>query len=287
MSAWTDKDDEIAQLRAQVDSLSRENGALRQNQALAAATATPIDLDIAPNDRTRRRTDEGRGRGRGRGRNSTVNAINEEDGVGGRVVWVSGDSTPQSVAKQITGAALPSARQRFPVRIHAKYDQNCNTAIKGVVTAQRLLSQRHEIYVGVTPCFRANRNELTLQVMPLASQPQHLDDPASVDLAPTLSVARATDPKVLAGAIAAQARAGTLLTFRAIGAKAVYEMLRAVGVARDYLADDNLGVDLVAFPDFVEVQLDGRAEPTNALRLVVASAAENPFVTDTDPLLGD
>lgn len=60
-------------------------------------------------------------------------------------------------------------------------------------------------------------------------------------------------PQILAGAIAGQARSGSLVVVRAIGAKAVFEMLRAVGVARAYLDDDGLGQDLVCFPDFVEV----------------------------------
>jgi stage V sporulation protein SpoVS len=89
--------------------------------------------------------------------------------------------------------------------------------------------------------------------LPPGSLPPHVADPSVLLSAHLLSVASATDPKVLAGAIAGQARAGSVLAVRAIGAKAVFEMLRAVGVARDYLRDDRHGQDLVCFPDFVEV----------------------------------
>lgn len=85
-----------------------------------------------------------------------------------------------------------------------------------------------------------------------------------------------TDPKSLAGAIAAHARCGNTLSIRAIGANAVFEMLRSVGVARSYLSDDAQGQDLVCFPDFIEVQLNGRSDLTNALRLIVVLTPESP-----------
>ena len=113
-----------------------------------------------------------------------------------------------------------------------------------------------------------------------------------------LTVASGTDPKALAGAIAGKVRAGAPVVTRAIGPKAVFEMLRAVGVrpplsltpgiyylacpvtstggtvlvpqvARSYLEDDGEGQDLTCFPDFEEVQLPGRSDTTNALRLVI------------------
>lgn len=145
--------------------------------------------------------------------------------------------------------------------------------------AQRSLRQRFGVSVSVQPLFRANRNELTLKLSPVSpsgAEPPHVADPAILDSAQELSCASATDPKVLAGAIAAQARSGVAVSVRAIGAKAVFEMIRAVGVARSYLSDDGHGQDLVCFPDFVEVQLDGRPEPTNALRLVVLLTPESP-----------
>lgn len=86
---------------------------------------------------------------------------------------------------------------------------------------------------------------------------------------------------MLAGAIAKQARTGSILVVRAIGAKAVFEMLRAVGIARAYLDDDGNGQDLIAFPDFIKVHLEGRDESTNALRFVVVmTTKENIAAAD-------
>lgn len=59
-------------------------------------------------------------------------------------------------------------------------------------------------------------------------RPPHVADTSLLLHAHHLSVASATDPKVLAGAIAGQARTGSVVAVRAIGAKAVFEMLRAV-----------------------------------------------------------
>lgn len=68
------------------------------------------------------------------------------------------------------------------------------------------------------------------------------------------------------------------MAVRAIGAKAVFEMLRAVGIARAYLDDDGNGQDLIAFPDFIKVQLEGRDESTNALRFVVVMTTKEKSV---------
>jgi stage V sporulation protein SpoVS len=87
----------------------------------------------------------------------------------------------------------------------------------------------------------------------------------------------------LAGAIAAHARAGNALSIRAIGANAVFEMLRSVGVARSYLSDDANGQDLVCFPDFIEVQLKGRTDLTNAMRLIVVLTPDSPRTVEIAP----
>lgn len=45
-----------------------------------------------------------------------------------------------------------------------RYDKNTNVAIKGVVSAQRVIKEKYGYGVGVYPAFRDNRNELTLKV---------------------------------------------------------------------------------------------------------------------------
>lgn len=198
----------------------------------------------------------GGGGGGGRRKGGKEGGEGELEEYDGRMVWVKADSTAQTIGRSITGAAMEDARKGFPVYVFSKYDKNSNTAIKGVVTAQRVLKDRYTMAIGVYPSFRGNRNELTLKVAPLSmgEQPPHIADPSVLDRCQTLSVAAGTDPKGLAGAIAGQARTGAVLCVQAIGAKAVFEMLRAVGVARAYLDDDGKGQDLVCFPDFIEVR---------------------------------
>lgn len=54
-----------------------------------------------------------------------------------------------------------------------------------------------------------------------------------------------------------------------MGPNAVFNAVRSVGVAREYLKQRNDPIELVYQPEFVEVQLDGRDEPTNAMKLIV------------------
>ena len=228
------------------------------------------------------------------------NRASEVEEYDGRMVWINAESSPQSVARSITGAAMPSARNGFPVYLFSKYDKNSNVAVKGIISAQHNLQERHATTISFKPTFRANRNELTFKVEKEGDEPEFKRNPSILDSVQQLSVASGTDPKVrmrvyawmalfikhllwptfstlqiLAGAIAKQARTGSILAVRAIGAKAVFEMVRAVGIARAYLEDDGLGQDLKAFPDFVKVNLPSREEPTNALRLIVLMTSQN------------
>jgi len=197
-----------------------------------------------------------------KGRRSETAGLIKYDG---RMVWVSGESTPGDIAKQIAGAALPGARNGFPVYLFSKFEKNTNTAVKGIVKASRRLAEQSGIHVGTIPFFRQNRKELTLKIVTLAAA---IPPPPPESL--PLSVAAKTDPRVLAGAIAKHVREGTTITLRGIGAKAVFEMFRAIAICRLYLDADDKGVDVLAFPEFVEVQLEERDDKTSALSVVVA-----------------
>ena len=70
-----------------------------------------------------------------------------------------------------------------------------------------------------------------------------------------IKVASKSSPGKVAGAIAAIIRAGESVQARAIGAGAVYRAIRAVIIARSYLATD--GVDVICVPGFVEVDIGG------------------------------
>ena len=81
-----------------------------------------------------------------------------------------------------------------------------------------------------------------------------------------IRVAARSRPSSVAGAIAGVVREVGRAEVQAIGAGAVHQAVKAVTVARSYLALD--GLDVVCVPSFVEVYLDGNER--TAVRLTVA-----------------
>jgi stage V sporulation protein S len=69
----------------------------------------------------------------------------------------------------------------------------------------------------------------------------------------------------VAGAIAGVMRERKYVEVQAIGASAVNQAIKAVAIARDYLALD--GIPIVCIPQFVEVDIDGQER--TAIRLIV------------------
>lgn len=69
----------------------------------------------------------------------------------------------------------------------------------------------------------------------------------------------------VAGAIAGVVREQNRAEVQAIGAGAVNQMIKAVAIARGYLALD--GIDVVCIPAFSEVSIDGKER--TAIRVVV------------------
>jgi len=57
------------------------------------------------------------------------------------------------------------------------------------------------------------------------------------------------------------------INVQAIGASAVNQAVKALALARNYLAED--GYDIVSFPEFVDVEIDGNVR--TAIRLSVFS----------------
>lgn len=106
---------------------------------------------------------------------------------------------------------MPDAARGFPVTLYAKYEDNVNTAVKGVAIAAERLRERSK-FVAIQVTFRENRNELTLKVVYVSedvvrSSQQQLDElrkgakpsrnasDAKADRG-ALTVASATDYKV-------------------------------------------------------------------------------------------
>ena len=80
-----------------------------------------------------------------------------------------------------------------------------------------------------------------------------------------LMVSSRSNPKSVAGAIAAVVRQEKVAEVQAIGAGAVNQAVKAIPIARGFVAPN--GIDLVCIPEFVDVEIDG--EEKTAMRFVV------------------
>ena len=80
-----------------------------------------------------------------------------------------------------------------------------------------------------------------------------------------LKVAAKSRSTAVAGAIAGVMRESGRAEVQAIGAGAVNQAVKAVAIARNYLAED--GIDIVCVPSFVEVVIADQER--TAIRIVV------------------
>ncbi|HHY14089.1 MAG TPA: stage V sporulation protein S [Thermoanaerobacterales bacterium] len=80
-----------------------------------------------------------------------------------------------------------------------------------------------------------------------------------------LKVSAQSKPKSVAGALAAVMREKGIAELQAIGAGAVNQAVKAIAVTRGFVAPN--GIDLVAVPAFVEIQIDG--EERTAIKFIV------------------
>ena len=71
-----------------------------------------------------------------------------------------------------------------------------------------------------------------------------------------LRVSSKSEPKSVAGAIAAILRNGETVEINAIGAAAVNQVVKSVAVARGYVTPN--GIDLVCIPAFSQHEVDGK-----------------------------
>ncbi len=69
----------------------------------------------------------------------------------------------------------------------------------------------------------------------------------------------------VAGAIAGVMRERRHAEVQAIGASAVNQAIKAIAIARDYLALD--GIQIMCVPEFVEVDIDGQER--TAVKLII------------------
>lgn len=80
-----------------------------------------------------------------------------------------------------------------------------------------------------------------------------------------LKVSAKSNPNSVAGSLAATVREQGKTEIQVIGAGALNQAVKAVAIARGYLAPS--GIDLVIVPAFVDVQIEG--ENRTALKLIV------------------
>ena len=80
-----------------------------------------------------------------------------------------------------------------------------------------------------------------------------------------LKVAADSKPKAVAGALAAVLREKGSVALQAVGAGAVNQAVKAIAIARGYVAPN--GMDLIAIPAFTKVEIEG--EERTAIRFLV------------------
>lgn len=81
-----------------------------------------------------------------------------------------------------------------------------------------------------------------------------------------LKVSATSKPKLVAGALAAVVREHKAVEVQAVGAAAVNQAVKAIAIARGYVAPN--GIDLICIPAFAEIEIDG--EQRTAIRFMVA-----------------
>lgn len=80
-----------------------------------------------------------------------------------------------------------------------------------------------------------------------------------------LKVSAKSQPKSVAGALAAILRENQSAEVQAVGAGAVNQAVKAIAITRGYVAPN--GIDLVAIPAFSEIAIDG--EERTAIKFIV------------------
>jgi stage V sporulation protein S len=80
-----------------------------------------------------------------------------------------------------------------------------------------------------------------------------------------LKVSAQSNPKSVAGALAAVLREHGAAEVQAVGAGAVNQAVKAVAIARGFVAPN--GMDLVCVPAFAEIEIDG--EERTAIKLLI------------------
>jgi Uncharacterized protein conserved in bacteria len=80
-----------------------------------------------------------------------------------------------------------------------------------------------------------------------------------------LKVSAQSQPKSVAGALAAVLREKAVVELQAVGAGAVNQAVKAIAITRGFVAPN--GIDIVVIPAFAEIDIDG--EERTAIKFIV------------------
>ena len=82
-----------------------------------------------------------------------------------------------------------------------------------------------------------------------------------------LKISSKSNPNSVAGAIAGLVKENNKAEMQAIGAGALNQAVKAVAIARGFVAPS--GIDLVCVPAFADIEIDG--EERTAIKLIIES----------------
>jgi stage V sporulation protein S len=94
-------------------------------------------------------------------------------------------------------------------------------------------------------------------------------------MAEALKVSSKSNPNSVAGALAGVVRTSGLVEIQVVGAGAHNQAIKAVAIARGYVASS--GLDLVCRPTFADIEIDG--EERTAIRLLIEACEPKPVGT--------
>lgn len=163
-----------------------------------------------------------------------------------RNLKVSGSSVPKIVA----GSIAHVCRAGSAPAVMATGDVAINQAIKSIAVARRYLEDDDDdVDIKVQPRFKSRSKMLTLSIEK-TRKVRDLRDEFVLDT--DMIVKSTTDGSKTAGAIAARAREGTACAIVSNGSAGVFQLVRAISIARQYLTDDNK--DLYFVPAMVDTK---------------------------------
>jgi stage V sporulation protein S len=101
----------------------------------------------------------------------------------------------------------------------------------------------------------------------------------------TLKVSSKSSPNSVAGAMAGVLRQAGAVEVQVVGAGALNQAIKAVAIARGYVAPS--GIDLICVPTFADIEIDGQGRTAIHLLVEGRERAKAPHVDIRADLGGD